>query len=273
MISIEAIFAIGGLAMIAVGLLGGIEHEKLKIRQLPNWIRATAIISGIVLLAFSVYLVPSSPFTQYSKIKETEIALQSAQIVASQTAEAKQPPTVQTVVVTQPPLIVTRVVEVTPTSDDQILAVESIPATVSAYLDNDTDPAQSSALEIINGNGSGVTYQHRYSFPDNAVGYAGINFQFDTLQDFSTYNVIEMTIAIDGTPEGCDLYFHDATGNRYPVSCQARFFADKQTITIPLQNYAEVNMKAIRNIYILIHPSASKGEVKVALWNLRFIRQ
>ena len=56
MVGIETIFAIGSLLMVAAGLIGGIDSEKLKIPQLPNWVRVAILTTGIALLFLSVYI-------------------------------------------------------------------------------------------------------------------------------------------------------------------------------------------------------------------------
>lgn len=77
-----SIIAFGGIAMIVVGLLGGIEAEKIKIPKLPNWARALTIITGIALLFLAIYIFPQSPFNpnNVTNIQATQSAFESTAV-------------------------------------------------------------------------------------------------------------------------------------------------------------------------------------------------
>jgi hypothetical protein len=102
---IVSIIAIGGIAMIIVGLIGGIDSEKIKIPTLPKWVRVLVVLTGIVLLLLSIYIFPQSPFNPNSAA-----SFQAAQTTFETTKTAfanlpTQTPAIQTVSVTQPQLL------------------------------------------------------------------------------------------------------------------------------------------------------------------------
>lgn len=284
---IVSIIAIGGIAMMIVGLIGGINSEKIKIPTLPKRVRVLVVLTGIVLLLLSVYLFPQSPFNpnNAASFQATQAAFGT-----TKTAVANLPtqtPAIQTISVTQPPMVVTRmitrVVEATPIADDKVLSIESIPSIAHEYLAGDADPVSSSRLLIIYGDGSGVTYEHKYSFPSNAKSYAGIIFEFDEPQNLSVYDFVELTIIIDGSPTYCSVALSDASGNFKEVPCQGPFASDsgitvkvdagKQTTTIPLQrNYPGVTLGFVVKLYTVIVPGASEGEIDFKVSNIRFIK-
>jgi len=114
------------------------------------------------------------------------------------------------------------------TTADQgaVVFIESFPSIAHAYLAEDTGSESSSRLTIINGDSAGITYEHVYSFPDNAKGFAGLIFEFDNPQDLSAYASVELTIALAGSPKYCSFAIGDAIGNFKEVPCQGPFAAD-----------------------------------------------
>jgi hypothetical protein len=172
----------------------------------------------------------------------------------------------------------------TPVVGDKVLPVEAIPSGMNAYLTDDADPASSSRLVIIYGSNPDITYKHKYSFPDNAKGSAGLVFEFAQPEDLSTYHSIEFTIAINGSPKSCSIGLRDRFGRHDQVLCQgpfasssgitAKIDSDKQTITIPLRkNYTNVAMEAIDQVYTEMMPGTSEGNSDVKISDIKFIKQ
>jgi hypothetical protein len=164
------------------------------------------------------------------------------------------------------------------------LAIESIASWVHAYLTDDASPASFSNLVGVYRESSGTTYKHQYSFPDQAKGFAGLIFEFAHPEDLSTYDAVQYTLAVGGSPAPCFLGMRDSSRNHQEIPCQGPFTPDsgitvkaeedKQTITIPLQkNYTKVALNAIDQVYTDMDPSATKGTSEVKISNIKFIKQ
>ena len=219
MISIEAIFAIGGLAMIGVGLLGGLEFEKLKIQQLPNWIRAITIITGIVLLALSVSISPDSPFIHRTDFRSTEEAFYS-----TQTAQANIPT----------PLPILQTVIVNPPTIESAQETSQTLATGTIVPNSDFVPIESLGVYIFDSSGreSGkgkssstlTAFSYRdipYLFYDLLYETAdddssvSLSIQFRDKIDLTQYSAIQFTIRFLNDKTRCNLGIYGSSDSKF----------------------------------------------------------
>jgi len=186
---IVSIIAFSGIAMIVVGLLGGIEAEKIKIPKLPNWARILIIITGVALLILSIYIFPQSPFNPNNVTN-----MQATQSVFESTAVAfanlqTQAATVQTM-------------GGTPLSPNLILA--------ESTFDGDSD-----GWSMLDFGSDGITY-------NSSGGVSGGYIQLDDTDGDSYWVAPEKFIRDKSTAYGGILIFNLKTnlisGNIFDVS-------------------------------------------------------
>lgn len=269
MISIEAIFAIGGLLMIVAGLIGGVEFEKLKIPPLPNKIRILSIGTGIALLMISLYIFPQSPFnpTNSSNIQATQVAFELTQVsfAALQTSSTTNTTTVETPISSSlSPAAPT--LTPTPIPDNfNMVAIESIGVII---YDN-------SGLEAKNGDSSAsltVITESDNPYPFYELGYAlaedgsSVSLVFDPQQklDLSSYSAIQFTIEFEDEKTRCQFWVFDHDSNAFGLTMEERVtyespitvevintdHGQEHKITIPVTALAkEVDLTYISQMY------------------------
>ena len=233
MIGIEAIFAIGGLAMIAAGLMGGLEFEKFKVPQLPNWVRATAIVTGIALLSLSIYIFPQSPFNPSSDLRAKQIAFE-----ATQTAFYNLPtltPIIQTAEVTQPAIVITQAVtqNTEEATIENIIPIESLGVTI---WDNsgqeEGDGESSSTLTVISyPNVSGIFYELVYTLTDDNSN-VGLAFGLREKTDISKYSALQFTIRFKDDKTRCKFTIWGETGAKTILLGDGLSYADNIALSI-----------------------------------------
>jgi len=249
MIGIEGIFAIGGLAMIAAGLMGGSEFEKFKIPQLPNWVRAAAIITGIVLLSLSIYIFPQSPFNPSSELRTTQIAFNETQTAFFNSPT--QTPSIQTAIVTQPPLVITQTI---PQSTEQatnngVVPIESLGVIVfdnSGREDGKGDSTSSLTAITFQDNPS-LFYELGYTTTDDDSTIALV-YQLRNKIDLSQYSALAFTIRFKDDKTRCKLSVFGSSSSKsitlgdgisydsnIKVSISETSRGKEQTITIPIK--------------------------------------
>lgn len=269
---IVSIISIGGIVMIIIGLIGGIDTEKIKIPILPIWIRWAVAIIGFMLLLLSVYMFPQSPFNP-NNIQNIQATLTTFEM--TQTAFSNSP--------TQTAVPQTAIVSQPPSSSSDILEIEAMPLKVSVFLYDSPDPDRFTWLELLYSDINEITYKQIFSFPDNPKSGAGMTFRFDEPTDFSAYTSIEFTILLDTDLKDCRFYLSDTLGNFQSVSCKEPFSSDNVGITvkidnngerltnIPLnENFKKLNLKFIRSIYFVVNPTTTKGQIIYEVSDIKF---
>jgi hypothetical protein len=249
MIGIEAIFAIGGLAMIAAGLMGGLEFEKFKIPQLPNWVRATAIISGIVLVSLSIYIFPQSPFNPSSDLRAAQIAFNETQTAFYNSPT--QTPSIQTAIVTQPPLVVTQALtqNTEQATSNSAVPIESLGVIVfdnSGREDGKGDSTSSLTAFTFQDTPS-LFYELSYTTADDDSTVALV-YQLRNKIDLSQYSALTFTIRFKDDKTRCKLSVFGSSSSKsitlgdgisydsnIKVSISETSRGKEQTITIPIK--------------------------------------
>jgi hypothetical protein len=262
---IVSIISIGGIVMITIGLIGGIDTEKVKIPKLPNWVRGSVVVIGSALLFLSIYIFPQSPFNP-NNAQNIEATLAAFEITQTAHSGLATPTAVK-----QVSLI------------DEVLKVETIPLEVVVFAFDGPDPDRPTSLEVIYGNPLGVTYKHIFSFPDNAKAGAALVFRFDEPVDLSAYNSVEYTITFDSDPKNCEFYMADAIGAFQYVPCKEPFSSEsgiavginskgERKTTIPLiENYGKINMKIVKSLYFVVNPGAVEGQIVYKVSGIKFV--
>lgn len=269
MISIENIFAVSGVLMIVIGLLGSLESDKFKVPLLPNRVRLSVAAIGVILLSASVFIFFNSPSME-RKVVEAVSLTQTAQPTATAPAQ----------LATQTPLIVTQIVEVTPGTDDR-LSIEEIPGAVYTFFYESPDPSRSTELTLLTGGATGVKYKHVYSFPAETDSSAVLTFRFDEPIDLSAFHSIEFTVVLNSDLKDCEFYVWDEIDNFQSTSCKAPFdenvevnvSGNRQSITIPLEDiYPKVNFKVVKAIYFVVRPTLSQQKIDYEVSDIHFTR-
>ena len=246
MIGIEAIFAIGGLTMIAAGLMGGLEFEKFKIPQLPNWVRATAIITGIVLLSLSIYIFPQSPFNPSSELRAEQVAFKETQTAFYNSPT--QTPSIQTA--TQMPIVST----VSPTQNAEAensdsVSMESLGVIIfdNSGQEDDKGDSKSSLTTYTFQDTPSPFYRLDYTTTDDDSSVALV-YQLRSKIDLGQYSALTFTIRFMDDKTRCQLYVFGSSSSKTitlgdGVSYDSNIKVDisntsrgkEQTITIPIK--------------------------------------
>ena len=287
-----AAIALGSLIMIAGGLIGSIKSEKITIHPLPNWVRISLIIIGIMFLLLAMYIFPQSPLnpTNFTNVANHQITQTAYSNLSAQTSTTLTITPTQMSYITTTPLITA-----TSTPENKVLSMDEIPVHINANLYYDSkhdDPilTRTANLQIFHTN-TNNSYELTYSFSSKTEFDAGSNISFNFTEnstdkplDLSTYDSIEFEIFVEprSKMKACDIQFWDGT-NLDVVQCNedvpegGQINIDKnrvETFVIPIKNnFPTVNLRAIRQISFGIYPfTPATGQINLRVAEIKFIK-
>ena len=235
------------------------------------------VLIGIILTAVFILSIPSlfvQPFIANAV---------SATVAAQPTTppiSTHSPITAQT-----PPDTLTQMVQITPSPDERVLRMDSIPSRVFPYAGGTDSQIQGSGLMSISYDDEGeINFTLDYSLPASIPGkftWAGIAIQFQPMS-LAKYQYIEVAIKFSDSQTRCEIKFVDKSDNTAyfrlggepsPNSGVVMTIdGDRQIIRVPLRgNFDSVNLEQIREVSFSTSDNLGTGNHSFTVSRIKFI--
>jgi hypothetical protein len=169
-------------------------------------------------------------------------------------------------------ITVTQIIEITPTPDEKILLLDSLPARMFAFFGGEDPEFQGYGYFSVHHTDSlAKEYILRYSLPEQGFTWAGISNQFNTTINFYPYSMIEVKAKpsnpgdsfqvklVDKSEDAVYLNITNPPTNESGVSIIAQ--DGGILVQIPLRgNFDKLNLEQITEIGLVTHSQVAKGD-------------
>ena len=158
-----------------------------------------------------------------------------------------------------------------PTPNASSLAIEQIPQTIFPYAGIDEGKGGTSAFRIIYDQSLKPIYRFDYTLSSNSDEYGRLAFQFDQGQDVSEFKAIEFTIQFLESADVIQIHLIDIAkaGNSERITAKN---TSEMKVTIPLENFKDIELKALKEIAFNAETGFSIGTNKILISDIRFVR-
>ena len=246
---IISIIALFGIAMAVVGLLGGIDTEKIKIPKLPNWVRTTLGVSGIALLFLSIYIFPQSPFNPNNVPRLQAVSTESTEI------------------------------------DGNTLTIESIPAEVFVFGGRKEDSYFKKSFcyhSTFRFDDQPVGYRLTYILPKNGDGACGLQFEFEVPQNLKDYSALEFSVEFGTKPVDFEINIRDSDNqwtlftfsqNNQNAGVTVKSEGKKDRIKISIKDdYSVLKRKFAKALSFAIWTSKTRDSDTMTFSDIKFVK-
>jgi hypothetical protein len=175
----------------------------------------------------------------------------------------------------------TAVAKQTPTIDS--VSIQEMPFSAIPYTFGNDAATASSSLFIHNGE-SGMDYQLKYSVPQTGDAYAGLYFSFDDSENLENFKFVEVTVSFEDDNTSFDMFMKDITKPwnvttirigktaNYPNDVKVTQTDDDYKITIPLSMFTPLDLKAVKEVGFSVS-TLSSGVGSFTVKKLEFIKE
>jgi hypothetical protein len=173
---------------------------------------------------------------------------------------------------------------VKPTSDENILLIDTLPSQVFPFSGGDNPEIQGKGSMSVTYDESGtINYKLDYSLPKHGDTFAGVAVLFPPM-NVALYEYIEVALVFSNTKVCCALKLVDKSGNqvefllgdspRPNTGITIAIDGDRQIIKIPLRgNFNGVNLEQIREISFISYSTLATGDHSFTVSRIKFLKK